>query len=188
MIRPFANLFDRDALAHATLFDATTGRRALYALPMGFYTHHLHVWRSLLEQAGFTVEDIPKEWEAFWSFWCDQVQPAVRKSTGRDDVYGVGLGMSVADDTRNGFEQFIQAYEANYVTREGKLIIDDPEIRRGLIKTMDSYTAIYRKRCTPPDSVTWSNIDNNRQFHAQAVVMTPNITLSIPNALEDRSP
>ena len=22
-----------------------------------------------------------KEWEAFWSFWCDQVQPAVRKAT-----------------------------------------------------------------------------------------------------------
>jgi multiple sugar transport system substrate-binding protein len=157
-------------------------------LPIGFYTHHLHVWRSLLEQAGFTVEDIPKDWEAFWSFWCDEVQPAVRKSTGRDDVYGLGLGMSVADDTRNGFEQFIQAYEANYVTRDGKLLIDDPEFRRRLIRAMDSYTAIYRKRCTPPDSVTWSNTDNNRQFHAQAVVMTPNITLSIPNALRTDRP
>ncbi len=51
------------------------------------------------------------------------------------------------------FEQFIQAYDANYVTREGKLVIDDPEIRRRLIKAMDSYTAIYRKGCTPPDSV-----------------------------------
>ena len=36
----------------ATLFDATTGRRALYALPMGFTTNHVHVWKSLLEQAG----------------------------------------------------------------------------------------------------------------------------------------
>ena len=49
--------------------------------------------------------------------------------------------------------QFIQAYEANYVTREGKLVIDDPEIRRRLIRAMDSYTAIHRKGCTPPDSV-----------------------------------
>ena len=47
----------------------------------------------------------------------------------------------------------MQAYDANYVTREGKLVIDDPEIRRRLIRTMDSYTAIYRKGCTPPDSV-----------------------------------
>ena len=184
----FSDLFDPDALSYATLFDATTGRRALYALPMGFSTHHGHIWRNLLEQAGFTIDDIPKQWEAFWSFWCDEVQPAVRKATGRDDVYGAGLPMSVADDTRNAFEQFMEAYEANYVTREGELVIDDPEIRRRLIRAMDSYTAIYRKGCTPPDSVTWSNFDNNKEFHAQAIVMTVNITLSIPNALRTERP
>ena len=70
----------------ATLFDATTGQRALYALPMGFETNHVHVWRNLLEQAGFTLDDIPKQWEAFWAFWCDRVQPAVRQATGRDDI------------------------------------------------------------------------------------------------------
>ncbi len=188
VVRPFASLFDPDALSYATLLDATTGRRGLYALPMGFATHHVHVWRNLLEQAGFTIDDIPKQWEAFWSFWCDEVQPAVRRATGRDDVYGAGLPMSVADDTRNAFEQFMQAYEANYVTREGELVIDDPEIRRRLIRAMDSYTAIYRKGCTPPDSVTWGNFDNNKEFHAQAVVMTVNITLSIPNALRTERP
>lgn len=188
VIRPFENLFDPDALAYGTLFNPTSGRRTLYALPMGFSTHHVHVWRNLLEQAGFTINDIPEQWEAFWSFWCDEVQPAVRKATGRDDVYGMGLATSVADDTRNGFEQFMQAYEANYVTRDGKLIIDAPEIRRKLITAMDSYTAIDRKGCTPPDSVTWGNSDNNKAFHAQAVVMTVNITLSIPNALKTERP
>jgi hypothetical protein len=64
VIRPFASLFDPDALAYATLFDATTGRRALYALPMGFSTHHLHVWRNLLEQA-FTIDDIPSSGRRF---------------------------------------------------------------------------------------------------------------------------
>ena len=128
---------------------------------MGSSTHHVHVWRNLLEQAGFTIDDIPTQWDAFWSFWCDEVQPAVRKATGRNDIYGVGLPMSVSDDTRNGFEQFMLAYEANYVTREGKLIIDDTEIRRRLIRAMDSYTAIDRKGCTPPDSITWGNVDNN---------------------------
>ncbi len=78
----------------AVLLNAKTGQRALYALPMGRTTNHVHVWKSLLEQAGFTLDDIPKEWEAFWSFWCDQVQPAVRRATGRDDIWGVGLPMS----------------------------------------------------------------------------------------------
>ena len=36
----------------ATLLDATTGRRGLYALPMGLVTNHVHVWKSLLERAG----------------------------------------------------------------------------------------------------------------------------------------
>ena len=64
------------------LLNAKTGQKALYGLPIGRSTNHIHVWKSLLERAGFTLEDIPKEWEAFWSFWCDQVQPAVRQATG----------------------------------------------------------------------------------------------------------
>jgi multiple sugar transport system substrate-binding protein len=188
-ILPFASLFDRDALAAATLFDVTAGRRALYALPMGLGINHVHVWRDLLEQAGFSLDDIPKQWEAFWSFWCDQVQPAVRRASGRDDRWGIGLAMSTeAYDTQVQFEQFIQAYQANYVTREGKLIIDDPEIRRRLIKTMDSYTAVYRKGCTPPDALDWDSTGNNKAFLAREVVMTPNMPLSIPTALKAERP
>lgn len=188
-IGPFVNLFDPDALSYATLFDATTGRRALYALPIGFSTHHVHVWRNLLSQAGFSLEDVPKQWEAFWSFWCDEVQPAVRTATGRDDIWGVGLSMSAeGTDAPIGFEQFVQAYAANYLTREGELVIDDPLIRRRLIKAMDSYTAIYRKGCTPPDAVGWDNRGNNKAFLTGTIVMTPNTTLSIPNALRDERP
>ena len=46
------------------------------------------------------------------------------------------------------------------MTRDGRLVIDDPEVRLKLIKAIDSYTAIYRKGCTPPDSVDW---DERRQ-------------------------
>ena len=83
-------------------------------------------------------------------------------------------------DTENGIWQFIHAYEANYVTRDGRLVVDDPEVRRRLIEAVDSYTAIYRKGCTPPNSVTWDGYRNNAQFQAQTIVMTPNMTLSIP--------
>jgi multiple sugar transport system substrate-binding protein len=185
----FADLFDPDALDQVTLLDATTGRRGLYLLPMGFTTHHVHAWKSLLERAGFTLADIPRGWEAFWSFWCDRVQPAVRQALGRDDVWGVGLAMSVDSyDTGNGLTQFWEAYEADYVTRDGQLVIDDPEVRRRIIKTIDGYTAIYRKGCTPPDSVTWTNADNNKAFLAQTIVMTVNQTLSIPNTLKATRP
>jgi multiple sugar transport system substrate-binding protein len=68
----FSDLFDPDALNWFVLLNRKTGQRALYALPWGRSTNHVHVWKSLLEQGG-TLEDIPKEWSAFWSFWCDQV-------------------------------------------------------------------------------------------------------------------
>jgi multiple sugar transport system substrate-binding protein len=151
----FSDLFDPEALAWMRLFNQKAGQKAVYALPMGRTTNHIHVWKDLLVQAGFTLEDIPKEWEAFWSFWCDQVQPALRRAMGRDDIWGVGLPMSAgADDTSQQFKQFTYVYEAEWVTHEGRLVIDDPDVRQRLIKALDSYTAIYRKGCTPPDSIT----------------------------------
>jgi multiple sugar transport system substrate-binding protein len=81
---------------------------------MGRSTNHVHVWTSLLEQAGFSREEIPNEWEPFWAFWCDRVQPAVRRATGRDDIWGIGLSMSAAsNDTWFQFLQFVAAYDAD---------------------------------------------------------------------------
>jgi multiple sugar transport system substrate-binding protein len=185
----FSDLFDADALAWLTLRNARTGQKALYGLPMGRTTYHIHVWKSLLKQAGFTLEDIPKEWDAFWSFWCDQVQPALRKALGRDDIWAVGLSMGVGIDTQNGFFQFQTANKGEYVTRDGRLVIDDPEIRQKLIKVIDSYTAFHREGCTPPDAVNWATGDrNNKAFLTQTVVMTENQSLSISNALKRERP
>jgi multiple sugar transport system substrate-binding protein len=146
----FLDLFEPDVLTFMTWRNASTGQKALYGLPMGRTTTHLHVWKSLLERAGFTLADIPKEWAAFWSFWCEEVQPAMRAATGRDDIWGVGLPMSAALDTLNGFLPFLAAYDAHYVTPDGRLVIDDPKVRKGIVKAIDSYTAIYRKGCTRP--------------------------------------
>jgi len=188
-IGPMREMFSPYALERFTLLNGTTGQRGLYALPIGLSTFHVHVWKSLLERAGFTLADIPRQWQAFWAFWCDRVQPAVRKALGRDDVWGMGLPMSAeSPDTEDAFWQFVDAYEADYVTPDGRLVIDDPEIRRRLIEVIESYTAMYRKGCTPPDSLTWSAYDNNAQFLAQTIVMTVNSTLSIPNELRAARP
>jgi multiple sugar transport system substrate-binding protein len=186
----FADLFDPDALTRWMLLNEKTGQKALYGLPMGQNANYVHVWKSLLEQAGFTLDDIPKPWDAFWAFWCDEVQPAVRRATARDDIWAVGLSMSgETTDTLDQFYQFLAAYDADYVTPDGRLVIDDPEVRRRLIVAIDAYTAIYRKGCTPPDAVNWPTGDrNNEAFLTQAVVLAPNSTLSIPNALKAERP
>ena len=185
-----AGLFDPDLLDLATATDGRTGRRGLYALPVGRFTNHVHVWKDLLERAGFTLADVPKEWEPFWAFWCDKVQPAVRKATGREDVWGVGLDMAADanNDTDSQFWQFVSAYEADYVTRDGRLVIDEPEVWGRLVEALTAYAAIWRKGCTPPDALDWDSSGNNKAFWAQRVMMTPNPTLSIQNALKATRP
>jgi multiple sugar transport system substrate-binding protein len=184
-----SDLFDPAQLDRAILRNGRTEQKTLYGLPMGQNRNYIHVWKNLLTRAGLSLDSIPKDWEAFWSFWCDKVQPGVRKALGRDDIWGLGLAMSAgASDTETEFAQFVDAYQADYVTADGRLVIDDSEVRRKLIRAIDGYTAIYRKGCTPPDSVSWANIDNNKRFLAQSVVMTPNDTLSIVNALKHERP
>jgi multiple sugar transport system substrate-binding protein len=82
------------------------------------------------------------------------------------------------------FSQFRRAYDADYVTRDGRLVIDDPEMRQRRVKAIGSYANVYRKGCTPPDAVAWGDYDNNKALLAQRVVMTTNSSLSIPNALK----
>ncbi len=185
---PVLDLFDPDAVEAAMLLNGRAGRRGLYGLPMGRRSNHVHVWRSLLERAGFTLADIPKEWEAFWSFWCDQVQPAVRQALGRDDIWGVGLPMAPNVDTFNELEQFQLAYEAPWLDRDRRLQVDDPAVRAGMVEALEAYTRIWRQGCTPPDAVSWTSADNNKAFLAQRVVMTANPTLSIPAALRTARP
>ena len=188
-IGSYTSLFDTDLIEASTLTNGSTGQRALYALPMGRSTNFVHVWTSPLEQAGFSLADIPDQWEPFWAFWCDRVQPAVRKAAGRDDIWAVGLAMAVVgEDTGGQFAQFLNAYGVYWADRDGRLTVDDPEVRSKLIRALDSYTSIYRKGCTPPDATSWGNVGNNKAFIERRVVMTVNGTLSIPNALKASHP
>ena len=66
----------------------------------------------------------------------------MRRATGRDDIWGVGLTMSgEATDTENEFFQFMAAYDAHYVTPDGRLVIDDPRSGAGSSR---------RSTATPP--------------------------------------
>jgi multiple sugar transport system substrate-binding protein len=184
-----ADLFDKDLLDLAMFTIGDSGRSGLYALPLGRATMLVHVWLSLLERAGFRREDIPAEWEPFWVFWFDKVQPAVRKALGREDIWGVGAPMSAkADDTRWALLQFIHAYTAEWPAPSGPSLLRDPAARAALIRGLAGYTAIYKQGCTPPDSVDWTDTGNNQAFLAQRTIMTPNLSLSIARALKEARP
>ena len=48
-----------------------------------------HIWRPLVEKAGYQIPDIPKTWDAYYDFFKD-VQKKLR-TQGVRNVYGLGL-------------------------------------------------------------------------------------------------
>jgi multiple sugar transport system substrate-binding protein len=94
--------------------------------------------------------------------------------------YGTGFPMGVdSSDSFYSFLTFADAYNVKMVSDSGKLQVDDPAVRQGLISAMTDYTSVYAKGCTPPSSTTWKDPDNNVAFHNKTTVMTHNATISI---------
>ena len=84
-----------------------------------------------------------------------------------------------SSDSFYSFLTFMDAYNVKLVNDSGKLLVDDPAVRQGLINAMNDYTYVYGKGCTPPSSTSWKDPDNNVAFHNKTTVMTHNATISI---------
>ncbi len=86
-------------------------------------------------------------------------------------------------DTYQMFEHVLEANNVSLLDSEGNLMVDDPQVRQGIIKCLDWYSQFYLQGYVPQDAVDWSNPDNNRLFLNQEILMTSNATMSIPAAL-----
>jgi len=179
VIDPLRAKFEPRALSTTFLFNNQSQSRAYYAFPLKQQTMHIQYWKDMLADAGFKESDIPTDWKGYWSFWCDKVQVAYRQKTGTR-AFGIGQPMGVdSTDTFFSFLTFMDAYNVQLVNDSGKLLVDDPAVRQGLINALTDYTAVYAKGCTPPSSTSWKDPDNNVAFHNKTTVMTHNATISI---------
>ena len=179
VIDPLRAKFEPHALSTTFLYNDTTKARAYYAFPIKQQTMHIQYWKDMLAEAGFKESDIPKDWKGYWGFWCDKVQPAYRQKTSSRG-YATGFPMGVdSSDTFYSFLTFMDAYNVKLVSDAGKLLVDDPTVRQGLINAMTDYTMPYTKNCTPPSSTTWKDPDNNNAFHNRTIILTHNATISI---------
>jgi multiple sugar transport system substrate-binding protein len=179
VIDPIRNRFEPRALATTFLYNDAKKSRAYYAFPIRQQTMHIQYWKDMLAEAGFKESDIPKDWRAYWDFWCDKVQPAYRQKTG-NRAFGTGFPMGVdSSDAFYSFLTFLDGYNVALVNDSGKLLVDDPKTRAGLIAAMNDYTSVYAKGCTPPSSTAWKDPDNNNAFHNKTTVLTHNATISI---------
>ncbi|MGZ5205765.1 MAG: ABC transporter substrate-binding protein [Caldimonas sp.] len=179
VIDPLRTKFEPTALSTTFLYNDQTKTRAYYAFPIKQQTMHIQYWKDMLADAGFKDSDIPTSWKEYWNFWCDKVQPAYRQKTGTR-AFGIGQPLGVdSSDSFYSFLTFMDAYNVKLVNDSGKLLVDDPTVRQGLINALSDYTAVYTKGCSPPSSTSWKDPDNNVAFHNKTTVMTHNATISI---------
>jgi multiple sugar transport system substrate-binding protein len=179
VIDPIRSRFEPRALSTTFLYNNATQSRGYYAFPVRQQTMHIQYWKDMLAEAGFKESDIPTTWKEYWSFWCDKVQPAYRQKSGNRS-FGTGFPMGVdSSDSFYSFLTFMDGHNVSLVSDSGKVLVDDPAVRKGLIDAMNDYTAVYAKGCTPPSSTAWKDADNNNAFHNKTTVLTHNATISI---------
>ena len=179
ILAPMKDKFLPNTLETAYMLNDKTKKRAYYAFPVKRQTMHIQYWKDMLAEAGFKDADIPKDWKGYFAFWCGKVQEGYRKKTGKR-VYSIGSPMGVdSSDSFYSFLTYMDAYNVKLVDDDGKLRVDNKEVRQGLVNAVRDYTETVGKGCTPPSAINWKDPDNNVAFHNKTIMMTHNATISI---------
>jgi multiple sugar transport system substrate-binding protein len=170
--------FTESALANNYLYNSVEKKRSFYGVPFTTATLPNHIWRPLVEKAGYKMEDIPKTWDAYYDFF-KEVQKKLR-GQGVRSVYGLGLNVTTnGNDPNNVFNYFLIAYGGgDIVTKDGKLHLDDPKVKEAAIKALTYPTAAYKDGFVPPSALNWNDADDNNAFHAKQIVMDLDGTIS----------
>ncbi len=170
--------FTETALLNAYCYNNIEKRRSFYGAPDITAASPNHVWRPLIEKAGYKVEDIPKTWDAYYDFFKD-VQKKLR-AQGVRNVYGLGFQVTTnGNDPNELFNYFLIAYGGqDVVTKDGKLHLDDPKVREAAVKALTYCSTAYKEGFVPPGAVNWNDADDNNAFHAKQIVMDLDGTIS----------
>jgi len=170
--------YTQTALLSANCYNGIQKSRSYYGVPFTTAALPNHIWRPLVEKAGFKMEDIPKTWDAYYGFFKD-VQKKLR-AQGERKVYGLGFQLTTnGNDPNNLFNYFLIAYGGlGIVTRDGRLHLDDPQVRQAAIQALTFPTTAYKEGFVPPAAINWNDADDNNAFHARLLVMDLDGTIS----------
>ena len=170
--------YTETALLNTYCYNNVEKKRSFYGVPDITAALPNHIWRPLVEKAGYKIEDIPKTWDAYYDFFKD-VQKKLR-TQGVRNVYGLGLQVTTNGNDPNAlFNYFLIAYGGqDIVTKDGKLHLDDPKVREAAIKALTYPATAYKEGFVPPGAINWNDADDNNAFHAKQIVMDLDGTIS----------
>jgi len=179
VVEPQKSKLSETALLNSTFYNATTRQRSFYLVPVKQAVAPFHIWGDLVTKAGFKLSDAPKTWDAFWDFF-KPVQTELR-AKGMRKVYAMGMQITtVGPNDGNGlFAHFLIANGGeNIVTKDGKLHVDDPQVREAAIKSVTYMTNCYKSGYIPLEALSWNDADDNNAYHEKLFVMNLDGTLS----------
>ena len=76
VVEPYKAKMAPAALATAYCYNNVEKRRAYYCMPYAAAVNPFHIWKSLVEKAGYKMSDIPKTWDAFIDFFIPVAEEA----------------------------------------------------------------------------------------------------------------
>ncbi len=166
------------ASASAYCYNNVTKQRAYYSVPYQGSVVPFHIWRPLVEKAGYKETDIPDKWDAFIDFF-KPVQKKLQEQGMRHTYATAFVVSTIGNDPTNTMEQFIFAYGGkNLVGKDGKFNGNDPQVQEAVIKAVDRLSSLYKDGFIPPSSINWNDADDNNAFHSKLCVMDFDGTLS----------
>jgi multiple sugar transport system substrate-binding protein len=175
--------YGETALATAFCYNSAEKRRSFYGVPYTLAARPNHIWRPLVEKAGYSMEDLPRTWDAFYDFF-KEVQKRLR-AQGERKVYALGFQMNTTGNDSNAlFDYFLIAYGGRgIVSKDGKLHLNDPQVREAVIKALTYPATAYKEGFVPPGAINWNDADDNNAFHAKQIVMDLDGTISTEVAI-----
>jgi multiple sugar transport system substrate-binding protein len=183
VVEPEKGQFMPTALSCCYFYNNVTKKRAYYVVPVRIAAVPFHIWKSLVEQGGSKISDLPKTWDAFMDFF-KPVQKGLR-AAGKRNVYGLGYQLTTNGvDPINTFNAWMVAYGGqDLVTPDGKLHTDDPKVKAAAVQAIKSLTSAFKDGYVPPSCVNWNDADDNNAFHSKLMVMDFDGTISTEVAL-----
>jgi multiple sugar transport system substrate-binding protein len=175
--------YTETALLTVRCYNNIQRKHSFYGVPYTVDVFTNHVWRPLVEKAGYKMADIPKTWDAYYDFF-KEVQKKLR-AQGVRNVYGLGFQLTTnGGDPCSFFNQFLIAYGGrDIVSKDGKLHLDDPQVKEAAIRALTYPTTAYKEGFVPPSAINWNDADDNNAFHGKQIVMDLDGSLSTEVAI-----
>ena len=174
------------AIESCFYYNGVTKKRGYTLVPLRITGWPFHIWRPLVERAGYKIADLPNTWDAFLDFFMP-VQDKLR-ADGMRNIYAYGYQLTANGvDPIATYNAFLIAYGGkDLVTSDGRLNTGDPQVRVAAAKAIEKLTTPFKKGYVPPGVVNWNDADDNNAFHAKLMVMDFDGTISTEVAIYDK--